>query len=49
MRVIVSCLATLLCLGTAGAFAAPRTTEEQKTRQLVGQPPLSNFTLNERP
>ncbi len=52
MRVIVSCLATLLCLGTAGAFAAAPdpTTEEQKTLYALGlaiNQSLSNFTLNE--
>jgi FKBP-type peptidyl-prolyl cis-trans isomerase FkpA len=52
MRVIVSCLATLLCLGTAGAFAATPepTTEEQKTLYALGlaiNQSLSNFTLNE--
>jgi len=52
MRVIVSCLATLLCLGTAGAFAAAPepTTEEQKTLYALGlaiNQSLSNFTLSE--
>ena len=52
MRVIVSCLATLLCLGTAGAFAAAPElrTEEQKTLYALGlaiNQSLSNFTLNE--
>lgn len=52
MRVIVSCVATLLCLGTAGAFAAAPepTTEEQKTLYALGlaiNQSLSNFTLNE--
>lgn len=52
MRVIVSCLATLLCLGTAGAFAAAQepTTDEQKTLYALGlaiNQSLSNFTLNE--
>ena len=52
MRVIVSCLATLLCLGTAGAFAAAPepTTDEQKTLYALGlaiNQSLSNFTLNE--
>lgn len=52
MRVIVSCLATLLCLGTAGAFAATPepTTDEQKTLYALGlaiNQSLSNFTLSE--
>jgi FKBP-type peptidyl-prolyl cis-trans isomerase FkpA len=52
MRVIVSCLATLLCLGTAGAFAAAPepTTEEQKTLYALGlaiNQSLNNFTLSE--
>lgn len=52
MRVIVSCLATLLCLGTTSAFAAAPepTTDEQKTLYALGlaiNQSLNNFTLNE--
>ena len=52
MRVIVSCLATLLCLGTTGAFAAAPepTTDEQKTLYALGlaiNQSLNNFTLSE--
>jgi len=52
MRVIASCLATLLCLATAAAFAAAPepTTDEQKTLYALGlaiNQSLNNFTLNE--
>ncbi len=38
MRVIVSCLITLLCLGTTTAFATAQepTTDEQKTLLCLG-------------
>jgi FKBP-type peptidyl-prolyl cis-trans isomerase FkpA len=52
MRVIVSCLTTLLCLGTTAAFAAAPepTTDEQKTLYALGlaiNQSLNNFTLSE--
>ncbi|MEO6306908.1 MAG: FKBP-type peptidyl-prolyl cis-trans isomerase [Nitrospiraceae bacterium] len=52
MRFIFSCLATLLCLGTATAFAAAPepTTDEQKALYALGlaiNQSLSNFSLSE--
>jgi FKBP-type peptidyl-prolyl cis-trans isomerase FkpA len=52
MRVIVSCLVTLLCLGTTAAFAAAPEpmTDEQKTLYALGlavNQSLNNFTLSE--
>jgi FKBP-type peptidyl-prolyl cis-trans isomerase FkpA/FKBP-type peptidyl-prolyl cis-trans isomerase FklB len=52
MRVIVSCLLTLLCLGTTAAFAAASepTTDEQKTFYALGlsiSQSLGSFSLNE--
>jgi len=52
MRFIVSCLVTLLCLGTTAAFAeAPEpTTDEQKTLYALGlaiNQSLGNFSLSE--
>jgi FKBP-type peptidyl-prolyl cis-trans isomerase FkpA/FKBP-type peptidyl-prolyl cis-trans isomerase FklB len=52
MRFIVSCLVTLLCLGTTSAFAtAPEpTTDEQKTLYSLGlaiSQSLGTFSLNE--
>ncbi|HKO31945.1 MAG TPA: FKBP-type peptidyl-prolyl cis-trans isomerase [Nitrospiraceae bacterium] len=52
MRFVVSCLVTVLCLGTAAAFAAAPepTTEEQKTLYALGlaiNQSLNNFNLNE--
>jgi FKBP-type peptidyl-prolyl cis-trans isomerase FkpA/FKBP-type peptidyl-prolyl cis-trans isomerase FklB len=52
MRLAVSCLMTLLCLGTSTAFAASPepTTDEQKTLYALGlamNQSLANFTLNE--
>ena len=52
MRLVVSCLVTLLCLGTTTAFAtAPEpTTDEQKTLYALGlaiNQSLGNFTLSE--
>ena len=52
MRFIVSCLATLLCLGATTAFAAAQepTTDEQKTLYALGlavNQSLSNFNLSE--
>jgi FKBP-type peptidyl-prolyl cis-trans isomerase FkpA len=52
MRFVVSCLLTLLCLGTTTAFAAAPepTTDEQKTLYALGlavNQSLSNFSLSE--
>jgi FKBP-type peptidyl-prolyl cis-trans isomerase FkpA/FKBP-type peptidyl-prolyl cis-trans isomerase FklB len=52
MRFVVSCLVTLLCLGTTVAFAAAPepTTDEQKTLYALGlaiNQSLGNFTLSE--
>ena len=52
MRFIVSCLVTLLCLGTTAAFAAAPepTTDEQKTLYALGlaiSQSLGTFSLNE--
>ena len=52
MRFVVSCLVTLLCLGTTSAFAAASepTTDEQKTFYALGlaiNQSLSNFNLSE--
>jgi FKBP-type peptidyl-prolyl cis-trans isomerase FkpA/FKBP-type peptidyl-prolyl cis-trans isomerase FklB len=52
MRFVVSCLVTLLCLGTTTAFAAAPepTTDEQKTLYALGlavNQSLSNFSLSE--
>jgi len=52
MRFVVSCLVTLLCLGTTASFAAAPepTTEEEKTLYALGlaiNQSLSNFTLSE--
>jgi FKBP-type peptidyl-prolyl cis-trans isomerase FkpA/FKBP-type peptidyl-prolyl cis-trans isomerase FklB len=52
MRFVVSCLVTLLCLGTTAAFAAAPepTTDEQKTLYALGlavNQSLSNFNLSE--
>ena len=52
MRVIVSCLATLLCLGTTASFAAAPepTTDDQKTLYALGlaiSQSLGTFNLNE--
>jgi FKBP-type peptidyl-prolyl cis-trans isomerase FkpA/FKBP-type peptidyl-prolyl cis-trans isomerase FklB len=52
MRFVVSCVLTLLCLGTPAAFAAAPepTTEEQKTLYALGlaiNQSLNNFNLNE--
>ena len=52
MRFVVSCLMTLLCLGTTSAFAAASepTTDEQKTFYALGlaiNQSLSNFNLSE--
>jgi FKBP-type peptidyl-prolyl cis-trans isomerase FkpA/FKBP-type peptidyl-prolyl cis-trans isomerase FklB len=52
MRFIVSCLATLLCLGTTTAFAAAPepTTDDQKTFYALGlaiSQSLGTFNLNE--
>ncbi len=52
MRFIVSCLVTLLCLGTTAAFAAAPepTTDEQKTLYALGlaiSQSLGTFNLNE--
>ena len=52
MRFVVSCLVTLLCLGTTAAFAAAPepTSDEQKTLYALGlavNQSLSNFNLSE--
>ena len=52
MRFVVSCLVTLLCLGTTSAFAAAPepTTDEQKTLYALGlaiNQSLGNFSLSE--
>jgi FKBP-type peptidyl-prolyl cis-trans isomerase FkpA len=52
MRFVVSCLVTVLCLGTTSAFAAAQepTTDEQKTFYALGlaiNQSLSNFNLSE--
>ena len=52
MRVIVSCLVTLLCLGTTSVFAAAPepTTDDQKTLYALGlaiSQSLGTFNLNE--
>jgi len=52
MRFVVSCLVTLLCLGTTASFAAAPepTTDEQKTLYALGlaiNQSLGNFTLSE--
>jgi FKBP-type peptidyl-prolyl cis-trans isomerase FkpA/FKBP-type peptidyl-prolyl cis-trans isomerase FklB len=52
MRFVVSCLVTLLCLGTTASFAAAPepTTDEEKTLYALGlaiNQSLSNFTLSE--
>lgn len=52
MRFVVSCLATVLCLGTTASFAAAPepTTDEQKTLYALGlaiNQSLSNFSLSE--
>ena len=52
MRFVVSCLVTVLCLGTTAAFAATPepTTDEQKTLYALGlaiNQSLSNFSLSE--
>lgn len=52
MRFVVSCVLTLLCLGTPAAFAAAPepTTEEQKILYALGlaiNQSLNNFNLNE--
>ncbi|MEK9141688.1 MAG: FKBP-type peptidyl-prolyl cis-trans isomerase [Nitrospirota bacterium] len=52
MRFVVSCVVTLLCLGTTVSFAAAPepTTDEQKTLYALGlamNQSLANFTLNE--
>jgi FKBP-type peptidyl-prolyl cis-trans isomerase FkpA/FKBP-type peptidyl-prolyl cis-trans isomerase FklB len=52
MRFVVSCLVTVLCLGTTAAFAAAPepTTDEQKTLYALGlsiNQSLNNFSLSE--
>jgi FKBP-type peptidyl-prolyl cis-trans isomerase FkpA len=52
MRFVISCLVTVLCLGTTAAFAAAPepTTDEQKTLYALGlavNQSLSNFSLSE--
>ena len=52
MRFVVSCLVTVLCLGTTTSFAAAPepTTDEEKTLYALGlaiNQSLSNFTLSE--
>ena len=52
MRFVVSCLVTLLCLGTTASFAAAPepTTDEQKTLYALGlaiNQSLGNFSLSE--
>jgi FKBP-type peptidyl-prolyl cis-trans isomerase FkpA/FKBP-type peptidyl-prolyl cis-trans isomerase FklB len=52
MRFVVSCLVSVLCLGTTAAFAAASepTTDEQKTLYALGlsiNQSLSNFSLSE--
>ena len=52
MRVIVSCLVALLCIGTTATFAAATepTTDEQKTLYALGlaiSQSLGTFSLNE--
>lgn len=52
MRLVVSCLVTLLCLGTTASFAATPepTTDEQKTLYALGlaiNQSLANFTLSD--
>ncbi len=52
MRFVVSCLATVLCLGTTAAFVAASepTTDEQKTLYALGlaiNQSLNNFSLSE--
>ncbi len=52
MRFVVSCLVTVLCLGTTAAFAAAPepTTDEEKTLYALGlaiNQSLGNFTLSE--
>ena len=52
MRFVVSCLVTVLCLGTTASFAAAPepTTDEQKTLYALGlaiNQSLGNFTLSE--
>ena len=52
MRFVVSCLVSVLCLGTTAAFAAAPepTTDEQKTLYALGlsiNQSLSNFSLSE--
>jgi FKBP-type peptidyl-prolyl cis-trans isomerase FkpA len=52
MRFVVSCLVTVLCLGTTASFAAAPepTTDEEKTLYALGlaiNQSLSNFTLSE--
>ena len=52
MRFVVSCLVTVLCLGTTVAFAAAPepTTDEQKTLYALGlaiSQSLGTFNLNE--
>ena len=52
MRFVISCLVTLLCLGTTSAFAAASepTTDDQKTFYALGlaiNQSLSNFNLSE--
>ena len=48
MRFVVSCLVTVLCLGTTAAFAAAPepTTDEQKTLYALGLP-IGDAGLNE--
>lgn len=52
MRFVVSCLVTVLCLGTSATFAAAPepTTDEQKTLYVMGlaiSQSISSFTLSE--
>ena len=52
MRFVVSCLVTVLCLGTTAGFAAAPepTTDEQKTLYALGlaiNQSLGNFALSE--
>ena len=52
MRFVISCLVTVLCLGTTAAFAAAPepTTDEEKTLYALGlaiNQSLGNFTLSE--
>lgn len=52
MRFVVSCLVTVLCLGTSATFAAAPepTTDEQKTLYVMGlaiSQSISSFSLSE--